>query len=184
MHLPTPDPAGSHPRGTVPPLPGTLGRAVWPVQGERQEQCSETRAQALLCRQKRESQSKPHWFIASAVRSRGAQWLWTEHPDSAVAVPGDAHRLGTREEESCLCILTRRQRGERGDGDIPVPLSPAQPVLCPVHRDGAAEDVHGGAQDGAVGQGHGVVPSRLHLSLQERQQRGLPPLVASPPAGT
>ena len=127
--------------------------------------------------------ANPTCLLQVPWESRGAEQLWMEHLDGGVAARGPHvgwGRGGGEMPGHCLAgIPPGRQGGEHGDSDIPIllsrpPGSRPQPVLRPVYRDGAAEDVNGGAQDGAVGQGHGVVPSLLHLSLQERERRGLP----------
>lgn len=124
------DPTGRHPWSTVPPLPGTPGRAVWPGWGERREPHAEARARVLVCRQKRQSQSKSHLFIASAVgkpRCRGAVDGATRRWGGC---PGGCTQDGAREEERCPGIPSGRQDGEPGDGDIPISLScaPGKPT--------------------------------------------------------
>lgn len=129
MHPPVLDPTGTHPRGTVPPLPSIPGRAVWPGWGERREPQAEAWARVLLCRQKRQSQSKSRLFIASAVgkpRCRGAVDGATRRWGGC---PGGCTQDGAGEEERCPGIPSGRQDGERGDGDIPISLScaPGEP---------------------------------------------------------
>lgn len=48
--------------------------------------------------------------------------------------------------------------------------TPWEPLLRPEHGHGAAEDVDGGAQHGAVSEGHGLVPNVLILQDTERSR--------------
>lgn len=190
------------PQGDIPGAPCRLSPAPWEGLFGRRRRKDKSSAQRqghrlYFADRSVNPKANPTCLLQVPWESRGAEWLWAEHPDDGAAAPGPRagwSRGGGEMPGHCLAGIPpeRQLGGEDGDGDIPISLSHPpgsrpQPALRPVDRDGAAEDVNGGAQDGAVGQGHGVIPGLLHLSLQERERGGgggcrpRPP-AASPPA--